>query len=270
MLNESVREFMENYRAKHCERDGDNWLCKCGAILEDELGITCVDCARRAEAEARERARKEAIERLRERCRERCRRYSLEPLDNAPNWDHARIDSPDFAAKVHSRLQRFATKYELKHGNVALLGPSGTGKTTAALALVRRLADELYQAEVERGPDWYSQPSADLIRWSRSRWVTAHEIARARREHRLGQSDAPLIRECMEAPLLVVDEMGFEPVDGTIFEIVDVRYGRKLPTIVTSGLTSGEFAKRYGAALLRRLTDDGVGRLLEIGGADGG
>lgn len=266
MLSDADREFIEGYRAKHCKRDGENWLCKCGAILESELGITCSDCVKRAEAEARERAKKEANERF----RERLRRYTLEPLENAPNWDHARIDSPDFVSKVHSRLQRFATKYELKHGSVALLGPSGVGKTTAALALVRRLAGELYAEEVERGPDRYGQPSDDLIRWSRSRWVTAHELARARREHRLGQSDAPLIRECMEAPLLVIDEMGFEPTDGTIFEIVDVRYGKRLPTIITSGLTSAEFTKRYGAALLRRLVDDGVGRLLEIGGADGG
>jgi hypothetical protein len=37
-----------------------------------------------------------------------------------------------------ARLRRFAASWQTKHGNGALLGPSGVGKTTASIALVKR------------------------------------------------------------------------------------------------------------------------------------
>lgn len=56
-------------------------------------------------------------------------------------------------------------------------------------------------------------------------------------------------------PLLVIDELGFEPLDEGLFDVLDERYQRALPVIVTSGLRVTELRDRYGAAALRRLVE---------------
>ena len=53
------------------------------------------------------------------------------------------------------------------------------------------------------------------------------------------------------------------------FYVVDARYSQQRPTIVTSGLRPDAFRERYGDAMWRRLTEKGIGDLIDTGGRSG-
>ena len=84
-------------------------------------------------------------------------------------------------------------------------------------------------------------------------------IERARREFALGKGEATLVTECLDARLVVLDDIGQEASRGdtAIWDVVDGRYTKCRPTIVTSGLSPVELSDRYGAAFVRRLNQDG-------------
>jgi DNA replication protein DnaC len=166
------------------------------------------------------------------------------------------LQGAEFRKRVRSSaLLKFAQQHDPDtHGSAVLLGPSGSGKTLAAVGLAHRLV-----AAVKKAP---TEQAVFLV--SISRWMTAHSLARARRQYSLGDGEAPAIAEAMDAPLLIIDELGFEPATEVLFEVVDARYAKRWPTIVTSGKTQVEFTERYGDALVRRLAGDGIGALVDV------
>src|SRR5690606_9469681 len=127
----------------------------------------------------------------------------------------------------------------------------GAGKTTWCALVV--LAYAAWSTSEDSDP-----LSDDGNRLAQFAWTTGHALVRARREHGLGDGDAPLIAQAMRASVLVVDELGAEPASEVPFEVVDWRYASGLPTLITSGLTSTGFRERYGDALWRRLTEHGI------------
>jgi len=148
-----------------------------------------------------------------------------------------------------------------------LLGASGEGKTTACVALVNRLWSELsaieqpkHQTRVDKrvdGGESY-EDVFELGILERFVWTTGHSLACARRNAPFG-AEPELVTRCRNATLLIVDEVGAEPLaDGILFETVNERYARQTPTIVTSGYSRQDFCARYGDALFRRLTQFGA------------
>jgi hypothetical protein len=142
---------------------------------------------------------------------------------------------------------------------VILLGSPGTGKTVAGC---ERMREEIatpgnWQARSEYDGDGRRQ-RIPVYDWNRVPvWITAAALARL--DH---FSDAAL-KPIMTAPLLVLDDLGAEFYDskgffGSLFdELVDVRYGGKLPTVVTSNLNSKAFADRYGQRVVDRICEAG-------------
>ena len=145
-----------------------------------------------------------------------------------------------------------ALRWQWGDGGSILSGPSRVGKTTAAACLFRRLL---------AGQDW---------RWRRLRWVGSLRMVKARQEANRGLRDDVDPTVLLErASLLVLDDLGQEPATDwsheILQEILEVRYGRGLPTIATTNLGGAELAARYGAPLLARIVESGgkVGRILE-------
>lgn len=158
-------------------------------------------------------------------------------------------------AAMHPRLRQARDRFTLGDRSLVIIGPSGAGKTTFVAESVLRY--------VER-PDATAGELRGLLAWT-----TGHALAAARREAPLGRR-APLIDRCVDARVLVIDELGQEPLSEVPFEIVDLRYAAGRSTVVTSGLPSTEFRARYGDAMWRRLTQDGVGANLDLHGGKGG
>jgi DNA replication protein DnaC len=123
-------------------------------------------------------------------------------------------------------------------GNLLLAGPTGTGKTLAAVHAVlllwqRRIAEY--------------RPLPKVL------FVKHTQLATARRNSRLGQ-ESQLIEDAIGAELLVVDDLGqADDRDPALFEVIDARYDVGRPTIATTGLNTAEFKERIGETVLRRL-----------------
>lgn len=174
----------------------------------------------------------------------------LEPAYRSlPDWPHARF-GPELAKAVKSPAVLDAVDgWRRRQGGLVLLGPTGCGKTTAAVALAYRILDVARDRAL---------PAAEMKFAAGMLFVSAKDLAVARRESKLGSMPA-LERAARGASLLILDELGYETrLDSTIDDLADLRYREGLPTIATSGLTEAEFAARYGDAVKRRLFERSV------------
>jgi DNA replication protein DnaC len=165
----------------------------------------------------------------------------------------ARLGTPEWG-KVEAKERRvgeFVRRWNRDAGSVLILGPTGVGKTAAAIALMLRILNRAGKPE----------ESERNVRWALGmKFVDASELVVARRNSKLGD-EAGLVEQAKRASLLVLDELGFETFSQVPYEVVNARYLSGAPTIITSGLQSSkrgnEFANRYGAAFMRRITDRG-------------
>lgn len=131
-------------------------------------------------------------------------------------------------------------------GNLLLLGDSDSGKSVAAGILYRSL---LARAVVSGGNDWDRVQSMY--------WFGAERLDGARRTHGAGRGDAPEIIDACNARLLFLDDAGWDESPRAVSEVLDVRYDRGWPTVITSGKTAVELYKHYGDAVARRMVDAG-------------
>lgn len=236
--------------------DADGTLhCRCGTVLADPLRLSCDDCRARAHREEVARRRAATDQRERDRIDERVARIPH-------TWPWCRVDSAEFAARVEERLRRVAAQWQPARGSLLLLAPSGAGKTSCLVALAHRMASE---ASATLEPE-----KVDFV--ARTSWTSALDLTRAMRAYRLGSGGEPeLVEEAVGATLLMLDELGPEQLNPVVFDVIQRRYERALPTLVTSGLTRDEFCARYGDALFRRLTERGIGALVDLhAGSTGG
>lgn len=154
------------------------------------------------------------------------------------------LDSFDFKAipSLNKMLvmELARCEYVTRRENIIALGPSGTGKTHAALGLGL--------AACQKG--------------MRVRFITAaalvHELIEAVDERRLQR----LQKQLAAQDLLIIDELGFVPLSKTgaelLFEVISQRYERG-SIIITSNLPFDEWTETFGTerltgAILDRLT----------------
>ena len=154
------------------------------------------------------------------------------------------LDSFDFKAipalNKMQVLELARCEWIERRENVIALGPSGTGKTHAALGLGL--------AACQKGLSVGFTTAAALV----------HELMEARDERRLLR----LQKQMAGHKLLIIDELGFVPLSKTgaelLFELISQRYERG-STLITSNLPFDEWTETFGSerltgALLDRLT----------------
>ena len=165
------------------------------------------------------------------------------------------LDSFDFKAipKLNKMqvLELARCEWIERRENVIAVGPSGTGKTHAALGLGL--------AACQKGMSVGFTTAAAVV----------HELMEARDERRLLR----LHKQLANHKLLIIDELGFVPLSKTgaelLFELISQRYERGA-TLVTSNLPFDEWTETFGSerltgALLDRLTHHV--HILEMNGA---
>lgn len=131
----------------------------------------------------------------------------------------------------HPRLRAAADGWDCtgRHGGVVMMGPTGVGKSTAALHMLRRVL-------------------ATHPRGCGARWMLAADMV----------EDEALVARAKLAPLLVLDDIGRDLATGKgesrLFRVLDYRYLRA-PTIITTGLSPAVIKDTFSHATLRRMKE---------------
>lgn len=178
----------------------------------------------------------ELIERERRMVERRIKAAKFPATKSLDSFDFKAIPTLNKMLVMELARCEFVTRRE----NIIALGPSGTGKTHAALGLGL--------AACQKG--------------MRVRFVTAaalvHEMIEAVDERRLQR----LQKQLAAQDLLIIDELGFVPLSKTgaelLFEVISQRYERG-SIIITSNLPFDEWTEVFGTerltgAILDRLT----------------
>ncbi|MBK8994951.1 MAG: ATP-binding protein [Myxococcales bacterium] len=210
--------------APHCPRCGAPGPCRCDEQRDRETD------ERRARRQARqlELARRDALARI-----------GWAWTDDREVFERA-VSAPS--------LRAVSERWTPDRGSLLVHGVTGSGKTAASARGLRRNV---------RAATSLEDLALGLV------WASAADLAHARRRHRIGAGEAPAIEAAIGATILVVDELGPEPVGDAIPEVFDARYRRGAVTITTSGMRLEELAAKYGDAVLRRLTAP-VGARIEV------
>lgn len=205
------------------------WWCPgCGA--ERPYGTTCESCR----AVVLRRQREEGL----------AASYATIPgMFRTTTWGTVGGRVP---ARAIAHARAAADRFELQP-RVVLMGRPGCGKTSLAVCMLRHVVDGALERD------------ATIEQWRRARavlFVDAHELAGARVAAPLG-SEPALVRRCMTAGLLVLDELGGEAPNVPRSAVADVLQRRhrepSLWTIVTTGLTQQALGDLYGGGIVRRL-----------------
>jgi DNA replication protein DnaC len=167
-------------------------------------------------------------------------------LTNCPkNWDFARFDNAEFMRRVSRKVADGVSKWT---GEVSLFvsGPTGIGKTALIDAWLHRRYEQ-FEKDV----------AARIARQLNFAFISGPNISGCRRRGKIGE-ESKLVELAIATPLLILDELGYEPLSEELLLIVDERHKRSAPTVTTTGRTLESFAERYGGSVFRKLTEGGT------------
>jgi DNA replication protein DnaC len=160
-------------------------------------------------------------------------------------------------------LRSEALTYDpFSNGGRLVCGPTGSGKTVAAVAVIRRLFAEPYGEWSARTRGWNTirseRPACEV---KSCIWARAFDLPNARLQCGLGQGEAEIVHSAKTSDFVVLDDLGWESkranAEDVVIEVIAARYDSGKPTYVTSGLTVEGLISRYGDSVVRRIIDAG-------------
>ncbi|MGN0654471.1 MAG: ATP-binding protein [Oscillospiraceae bacterium] len=137
--------------------------------------------------------------------------------------------------KILGFCQRYAANFSKKSESLFMCGETGLGKTHLSLSIAKEV--------IARG---YNVAYDSIINY-----LNAIE-----REH-FGKSDNDTLSAITSVDLLILDDLGAEfnsPFyNSTVYNIINTRINKRLPTIISSNLTSDAVAERYDDRIASRI-----------------
>ena len=132
----------------------------------------------------------------------------------------------------------FANGFGLDSQNLLLIGPTGTGKTHVSTAIAKVVIEKGY----------------DVIYDSIQNIMNDYENDKFKSDY--GQKDFH-IEKYTECDLLIIDDLGTEfstPFTlSCIYNLLNTRQNRGLPTIISTNLSADELAKKYEDRIYSRI-----------------
>lgn len=143
---------------------------------------------------------------------------------------------------VYEVAQQFVGSEGRDPANLSLLGPLGTGKTFAVIAIANGF--------LCRGKSVAYCTAIGLVRRIRSTWYRQSK-----------RSEEQVVKALTEVHLLVIDEMGVQAGSehelAILSDLVNARYSQSRPTIVVGNLTARELKTTLGERAMDRLLHGG-------------
>lgn len=206
----------------------------------------CPDCMQqRIRTERQEEATHTATLAQARGRKQRVGRIDLPPRMADVRWrDYEPVS--DKAANFKTICQRFATDWSntyLNGANLIMSGMTGNGKTHLASVLCKQVA-----AEHEVQPLYVTV--SQMLRYIRASFGKG-----------CGYTEGQAVDRFARADLLVIDEVGVKLSSdfdkATLFEIIDIRYQERLPTVVISNLSVDEI-NEIDERMVDRLSENGT------------
>lgn len=135
--------------------------------------------------------------------------------------------------------------------NLLLYGPSGLGKTYLLNCIARRVLDRGFS----------------VLK------VTAYRMMEGMRKAHMGEDDQGELRMMMECELLLIDDLGTEPLLRNVsleylFTLFNERMVNRRHTVVATNLTPNDILTRYNERIYSRMVDQESTRIFQFAGRD--
>ena len=172
-------------------------------------------------------------------------------LDYYPEYlEGVRFSPRAVMEKNFQTCKKYAAEFHMKSENLLFSGNPGLGKTFLSACIARKVADSGYSVVYE----------------SATHLFTAMEKAKFQGD----EEHCRQARQYSRCDLLIIDDLGTELpgqfVNSALYTLVNDRLLTGRPTIISTNLTSADFAKRYTPQIASRL--DGSYRRLAFVGRD--
>ncbi len=139
--------------------------------------------------------------------------------------------------KIFQYCQRYAQTFSLSSANLLMSGRTGLGKTHLSLAIAKQVIENGFGVIYGSAPDLLSQIERE--RFSRS------------------ETDLQPMQLMLECDLLILDDLGAEFstsfTNAAVYQLMNSRLNKRLPTIISTNLTLQELLKLYGERVFSRL-----------------
>ena len=159
-------------------------------------------------------------------------RYYSDTVDPQLGKSHRQV-----MAAVLQHFKNYAEQFTPRSRGAILLGKTGLGKTHLSLAVVNRL--------VERGFNVYYDSAAGLLNRLEKQRFSKND------------TDDELEEDIFSSDLLVIDDLGTEFTTSfttaAIYDVLNTRLNRGLPTFFNSNMTLNEIEERYSQRFTSRV-----------------
>jgi len=165
--------------------------------------------------------------------------------------DEGAVSQRSMMRRNRDVCERFADTYpDTEVSDLLLTGPSGLGKTFLMQAMAHRVTERGYGVQ----------------------YVSAYKLLDTMRKAYF-ENNADRLRPFLDAPLLLVDDLGTEPLMENItvtqlFNLLNERQNADLHTILSTNLSLTELKTRYTERITSRLLDKRRCKILKFIGAD--
>ena len=161
------------------------------------------------------------------------------------SFDNFELSVYSYDAKVADRMKMilamaksYVRNFAKKKDNLLLIGPTGTGKTHISTAIARELIHQGY----------------DVIYDSTQNIISDFESDRFRNNYGKEENKSEKYLDCQ---LLILDDLGTEFSNqftvSTLYNLLNTRQNKGLPTIISTNLSPEELARKYEDRIYSRI-----------------